>query len=243
MLKGKKIAVTMPAYYAEKTVEKTYREIPLDIVDTVILVDDCSKDRTTEVAQSLGIQTYRNETNLNYGGNVKRCLQLALDSGADVIILLHPDYQYSPKLITAMSAMLVETPYDLCLGSRTSGRGALSGGMPIWKYMANLFLTTTMDVCLGCRHTEYHTGYRAYSRKLLETVPFHSMANDFIFDNDTFVSAMKHGFKTCEVTCPTLYDENSSSISFAKSVRYGIQCLRLCIPYFFERMSKHAQGK
>jgi glycosyltransferase involved in cell wall biosynthesis len=243
MLKGKKIAVTMPAYYAGKTVEKTYREIPLDIVDTVILVDDCSKDDTVEKAKSLGIQTYRNEKNLNYGGNVKRCLQLALDSGADVIVLLHPDYQYSPKLITAMAAMLVDTEYSLCLGSRTSGRGALSGGMPVYKYLANLVLTNIMDFCLGCRHTEYHTGYRAYTRELLEKVPFHSMANDFIFDNDTLVAAMRRGFKTCELTCPTLYDEDSSSISFAKSVRYGIQCLRLSIPFLFERMSQRAMGQ
>jgi len=242
MLQGKKIAVTMPAYFAEKTVERTYNQIPKDIVDEIILVDDASKDRTFEIAKELGIKAHRNEKNLNYGGNVKRCLQLGVESGADIIILLHPDCQYTPQLVIAMAAMLIDTPYDLCLASRTSGRGALSGGMPIYKYLSNLALTNFMDVCLGCRHTEYHTGYRAYTRKLLEKVPFQTHANDFIFDNETLIAAMDHGFKTCEVTCPTIYEEDSSSIGFSKSVRYGLQCIKISVPYLFRRIGRRMGG-
>jgi len=227
----------MPAYWAEKTVEKTVAEIPREIVDEIILVDDCSKDRTMEVAQSLGISAYRNEKNLNYGGNVKRCLQLGLDAGADIVILLHPDYQYTPKLIPAMTAMLATEFYDLCLASRTSGRGALSGGMPVWRYLANWTLTNFMDFCFGTYHTEYHTGYRAYSRKLLTSVPFHEFRNDFIFDNQMFVAALRGKFRTCEVTCPTSYDEDTSSIPFKKAVVYGIQCLKLSSTHFLWRLS------
>jgi len=237
MLQGKKIAVTMPAYWAEKTVAKTYADIPLDIVDDVILVDDCSGDNTVEVAKKLGINAHRNETNLNYGGNVKRCLQLGLDSGADIIILLHPDYQYTPKLIPAMSALLATGYYDVCLASRTSGKGALSGGMPVWRYLANWGLTNIMDFCLGTYHTEYHTGYRAYSKRLLETVNFHELANDFIFDNELFVAALRHRLHTCEVTCPTSYEEDASSISFAKACKYGLQCLRLSASHLTWRLS------
>jgi glycosyltransferase involved in cell wall biosynthesis len=227
MIQGKKVAVTMPAYWAEKTVEKTVSEIPRDIVDHIILVDDCSKDRTVEIAETLGISVYRNEKNLNYGGNVKRCLQLGYDSGADIVILLHPDYQYTPKLIPAMAAMLATGFYDLCLASRTSGRGALSGGMPVWRYLPNWALTNVMDFALGTHHTEYHTGYRAYSRALLGKVPFHEFRNDFIFDNQMFVGAMRHNMRTCEVTCPTSYEEDASSIPFKKAVVYGLQCLKL----------------
>jgi glycosyltransferase involved in cell wall biosynthesis len=240
MLQGKRIAVTMPAYWAEKTVAKTFADIPKDIVDNIILVDDASRDRTSEVSRELGIETHRNEQNLNYGGNVKRCLQLGLDSGADIIILLHPDYQYTPKLIPAMAAMLATGSYDLCLASRTSGRGALSGGMPFWRYIANWALTNVMDFCLGTYHTEYHTGYRAYSRHLLETVPFHTFRNDFIFDNQMFVAALRHGCHTCEVTCPTSYEEDASSIPFSKALRYGIQCLKLSAGHLAWRLAgKH----
>jgi glycosyltransferase involved in cell wall biosynthesis len=237
VFQGKKVAVVMPAYWAEKTVAKTVADIPRDIVDDVILVDDCSKDGTVETAKSLGIQVHRNETNLNYGGNVKRCLQFGLDAGADIIILLHPDYQYTPKLIPSMTAMLATGFYDVCLASRTSGRGALSGGMPIWRYLANWGLTNIMDVCLGTYHTEYHTGYRAYSRRLLEGVPFHTFRNDFIFDNEMFVAALRGGFRTCEVTCPTSYEEDASSIPFKKAFIYGLQCLRLSATHFLWRLS------
>lgn len=235
MLLGKKIAVTMPAYFAEKTLEKTVRDIPKDYVDVIIVVDDCSKDNTFALGQQLGIQAYRNEKNLNYGGNVKRCLQLALDAGADVVIQLHPDYQYTPKLTLPMAAMLTTGFHDLCLGVRTSGKGA-RGTMPFWRYLPNRFLTSVMGFCFGVSHSEYHTGYRAYTRKLLETVPFHEFRDDFIFDNQMFIGALRHGFDTCEVTCPTVYEEDSSSIPFKKALRYGVQCLKISIPYFFERL-------
>jgi glycosyltransferase involved in cell wall biosynthesis len=236
VFQGKKIAVVMPAYWAEKTVAKTVGDIPRDIVDDIILVDDCSKDQTVETAKALGIQVHRNEKNLNYGGNVKRCLQFGLDAGADIVILLHPDYQYTPKLIPSMSAMLATDFYDLCLASRTSGRGALSGGMPIWRYLANWGLTNIMDMSLGTYHTEYHTGYRAYSRRLLEGVPFHTFRNDFIFDNEMFVAALRGGYRTCEVTCPTSYEADASSIPFKKAFIYGLQCLRLSAKHFFWRV-------
>ncbi|MEY4484796.1 MAG: hypothetical protein RL693_2248 [Verrucomicrobiota bacterium] len=236
MLQGKKIAVVMPAYYAEKTVVKTVNDIPREFVDFVILVDDGSKDNTFAVAQEAGIQAYRNEKNLNYGGNVKRCLQLGLDAGADIVIQLHPDFQYTPKLTLPMAAMLATGFHQLCLGVRTSGKGA-RGTMPFWRYLPNRILTSVMGFCFGVSHSEFHTGYRAYTRELLEKVPFHTFRNDFIFDNQMLISALRNGFATCEVTCPTVYEEDSSSISFAKSVRYGIQCLKISVPYLWERMT------
>jgi len=237
MFQGKRIAVVMPAYWAEKTVERTFNDIPKDIVDDIILVDDCSKDNTAEKSRSLGIQTYVNETNQNYGGNVKRCLQHGLDAGADIIILLHPDYQYTPKLIPAMSAMLATEEYDLVLASRTSGKGALSGGMPVWRYLANWGLTNFMDFCLGTYHTEYHTGYRGYSKRILEKVDFHALANDFIFDNEMFIAALKTGGHTCEVTCPTSYEEDASSIPFKKAAIYGLKCLKISLQFFAWRLA------
>jgi glycosyltransferase involved in cell wall biosynthesis len=237
MLQGKKIAVTMPAYFAEKTVAKTVGDIPREFVDTIILVDDCSKDNTVAAAQALGIEVHRNETNQNYGGNVKRCLQYALDAGADIVIQLHPDYQYTPKLTLAMASMLATGHWDLCLGVRTSGKGA-KGTMPFWRYLPNRVITAAMDVCLGVTHSEFHTGYRAYTRKLLETVPFHTYRNDFIFDNQMFIGALRAGFDTCEVTCPTSYEEDASSIPFKKALKYGVQCLKISVPYFFERLGK-----
>ncbi|MCB1225448.1 MAG: glycosyltransferase family 2 protein [Verrucomicrobiales bacterium] len=238
MIHGKKVVVTMPAYYAAKTLERTVADIPRDIADEIILVDDGSKDETYEIAQRLGITALRNETNLNYGGNVKRCLQEALNAGGDIIILLHPDYQYTPKLVPAMAAMLATEFYDLCLASRTSGRGALSGGMPMWRYLANWALTNVMDFALGTYHTEYHTGYRAYSRRLLEGVNFHALRNDFIFDNQLFVAALRGRYPTCEVTCPTSYEEDASSIPFSKAAKYGLQCLKLSGEHFIWRVKQ-----
>jgi glycosyltransferase involved in cell wall biosynthesis len=242
MIQNKRVAVTMPSYFAAKTLEKTVADIPKDIVDDIILNDDCSKDRTVEIGRELGIQVYQNEKNLNYGGNVKQCLQRALDTGADIIILLHPDYQYTPKLILPMASMLVDSPYDLCLASRTSGRGALSGGMPVWKYLANLFITSFMDLCLGRRHTEYHTGYRAYSRRLLENIPFHDLSNDFIFDNELLVAAVEKNYQTCEITCPTVYEEDSSSINFSRALKYGILCCVISAKAFGRRWMKKLGG-
>ncbi len=243
MLQGKKIVVTMPSYFAEKTLEKTVREIPRDLVDEVILSDDCSRDRTMEIAATLDITAHQNEVNQNYGGNVKRCLQYGLDAGGDVIILLHPDYQYTPKLIVPMAAMIIEGTYDLCLASRTSGRGALSGGMPVWKYLVNLAITNYMDLCLGRRHTEYHTGYRAYSRRLLESIPFQELSDDFIFDNELLVAAVEKGYQTCEITCPTRYEEDSSSIKFSRALKYGIQCCILSTGAFFRRWNAKLSGE
>lgn len=237
MIRGKKIVVTMPAYHAGKTVQRMWDTIPHDVVDTVIMVDDCSRDDGFEKAQALGIKAYRNEKNLNYGGNVKRCLQLALDDGADVIVLLHPDCQYSPAMVPAMAAMLIDTPYDLCLGSRTSGSGTLGTGMPIWKYLPNRIITGVMGACLGIRHTEFHTGYRAYSRRALETIPFHDLANNFIFDNEALVACLEKGLQTCEVTCPTIYEDDSSSIPFSKSVKYGLQCFRVAGGFLKKRLT------
>jgi glycosyltransferase involved in cell wall biosynthesis len=238
MILGKKIAVTMPAYYAEKTVGKTVADIPREFIDTIILVDDGSKDNTFAAAQALGIEVHRNEKNLNYGGNVKRCLQLALDSGADIIIQLHPDYQYTPKLTLPMAAMLTTGFYDLCLGTRLNGRREKNEAMPFWRLLPNRIITFFMDIMLGTKHTEYHTGYRAYTRKLLETVPFHTYKDTFIFDNEMFIGALRHGFNTCEVSCPTSYEEDASSIPFKKALNYGIACLEISWAYFWERLKK-----
>lgn len=237
MIRGKKIVVTMPAYHAGKTVQRMWDTIPHDVVDSVIMVDDCSKDDGFEKAQAIGIKAYRNEKNLNYGGNVKRCLQLALEDGADVIVLLHPDCQYSPAMVPAMAAMLIDTPYDLCLGSRTSGSGTLGTGMPVWKYLPNRIITGVMGACLGIRHTEFHTGYRAYTRRALETIPFHDLANNFIFDNEALVACLEKGLQTCEITCPTIYEDDSSSIPFSKSVKYGLQCFRVAWGFLKKRLT------
>ena len=244
MLQGKKIAVVMPGYFAEKTLAKTVADIPKEVVDSIILSDDASKDRTVEIAKEIGIEVHVNNPNLGYGGNVKQCLQYGLDSGADIVVLLHPDYQYTPKLIPAMAGMLLlHGTYDLVLASRTSGRGALSGGMPVWKYLANLFISTYMDVCLGRRHTEYHTGYRAYSRRLLEDVDFHGCSDDFIFDNNLLVAAVDRGYGTCEITCPTVYEEDSSSISFQKALKYGCLCLVISTKQLFRRWGRKLRGE
>ncbi len=237
MLQGKKIAVVMPAYFAEKTVGKTVGALPRDFIDTIILVDDCSKDNTVEVSRALGIEVHRNEPNLNYGGNVKRCLQFGLDSGADIVIQLHPDFQYPPQIALPMAALLTTGYYDLCLGARLGGRGDANESMPFWRLAPNRFLTWVMDLCFGTKHTEYHTGFRGYNRKLLETVPFHTFSNTFSFDNEMFAEALKHGFATCEVSCPTQYEEDSSSITFKKAVRYGIACLKISFGYVKWRLT------
>jgi glycosyltransferase involved in cell wall biosynthesis len=236
MIQGKKIAVTMPAYFAAKTVGKTMADIPLDFIDTVILVDDCSKDDTVAISEALGIQTYRNEQNLMYGGNVKRCLQLALDSGADIIIQLHPDFQYTPKLTLPMAAMLNTGFYDLCLGTRLNGRRDSRVAMPYWRLLPNRVITHYMDYCLRTKHTEFHTGYRAYTRTLLETVPFHTFSNTFLFDNEMLLGALRAGFATCEVSCPTSYDDDSSSISFKRALAYGIACCKISTIYLWDRL-------
>jgi glycosyltransferase involved in cell wall biosynthesis len=235
MLKGKKVVVVMPAYNAEKTLLQTYEEIPKDIVDDIILVDDQSQDRTAEVARSLGINTIVHSRNLGYGGNQKTCYKEALKLGADIVIMVHPDYQYTPKLITAMASLIAEGLFDCVLGSRILGVGALRGGMPLYKYVANRVLTLVQNFLLEYKLSEYHTGYRAFSRKLLETLPLENNDDDFVFDNQMLSQIIYAGFSIGEITCPTLYMEDSSSISFRRSVVYGIGVVKTSVEFRLHR--------
>lgn len=232
MIKNKKIIVTMPAYNAEKTLEKTYREIPRSIVDHVILVDDVSQDRTVEIARDLGIDTViKHDKNLGYGGNQKTCYKEALKQGADIVIMLHPDYQYTPALIEPLAWLIAHNTYDLALASRLLGNSTLSGGMPIYKYVSNRVLTLMENLILWQHISEYHTGYRAYSRKVLETVPFMNNSDNFVFDNEILAQIFYAGFRVGEISCPTKYFPEASSISFKNSVRYGLGVLRTMARY------------
>jgi len=232
MINNKKIIVVMPAYNAAITLEKTYQEIPQNIVDETILVDDCSYDNTAEVAKRINIQKIiRHETNLGYGGNQKTCYQTALNMGADIVIMLHPDYQYTPKLITAISSLIAEDIYDCVLGSRILGKGAVKGGMPLYKYIANRFLTAFQNILVGQKLSEYHTGYRAFSRAVLESIPMQNNSNDFIFDNQMLVQIIAADFRIGEVSCPTHYSRDSSSINFRRSLQYGIGVIITSISY------------
>ncbi|MBW2645342.1 MAG: glycosyltransferase family 2 protein [Deltaproteobacteria bacterium] len=235
MLKGKKVVVVMPAYNAEMTLLKTYEEIPKDIVDDVILVDDQSRDRTAKVARSLGINTIVHSKNLGYGGNQKTCYKEALKLGADIVIMVHPDYQYTPKLITAMVSLIAEGLFDCVLGSRILGVGALKGGMPLYKYVANRVLTLVQNFLLEYKLSEYHTGYRAFSRKLLETLPLENNDDDFVFDNQMLSQIIYAGFSIGEISCPTLYMDDSSSISFQRSVVYGIGVIKTSVAFRLHR--------
>ena len=225
MIHGKKVVVVMPAYKAEKTLKATWEEIPHDIVDEVIVVDDCSPDRTVEVCREMGITCIRHEKNLGYGGNQKTCYREALRHGADIVIMLHPDYQYTPKLITAMASMIGQGLYDVVLGSRILGKGALRGGMPLYKYVSNRFLTLVENWLLNIKLAEYHTGYRAFSRRVLETLPLLANSDDFVFDNQMHAQAAWEDCDIGEVTCPTKYFEEASSINFRRSVKYGLGVL------------------
>ncbi len=226
MLNGRRIAVVFPAYNAARTLEKTYREIPHDIVDETILVDDASRDETVVRARELGVNhVIRHGENRGYGGNQKTCYRKALEVGADVIIMVHPDYQYTPKLITAMSSMIANDLYDVVLGSRILGVGALDGGMPTYKYVANRVLTLAENLLVRHKLTEYHTGYRAFSREVLERLPLEENSDDFVFDNEMLVQAIQFGYRIGEVTCPTRYCPESSSISFRRSCKYGFGVL------------------
>lgn len=231
MLNGRTIAVVLPAYNAARTLEKTYREIPFEFVDHVILVDDASRDDTTEVARSLGIRTIVHENNKGYGGNQKTCYRAALGLGADIVIMLHPDYQYTPKLITAMAAMIAYDEFDAVLASRILGVGALKGGMPLYKYLANRFLTFFENLMLGHKLSEYHTGYRAFSREILEKLPLEANSDDFVFDNQMLAQIIWFGYRIGEVSCPTKYFEDASSINFRRSVIYGIGVLKTSLQY------------
>ena len=225
--KKPKVVVVMPAYNAQRTIEKTWREvIAHDIVDLVIVVDDASKDDTLKVVQGLDrVVAHAHPKNRGYGGNQKTCYQLALDHGADVVIMVHPDYQYTPKLIPAMAGMVSSGLYSCVLASRILGGGALAGGMPWWRYVANRFLTLFGNILLGTKVSEFHTGYRAFSRELLEALPLSANSDDFVFDNQMLAQAVWLGFQIGEVSCPTSYAPEASSINFRRSVKYGFGCL------------------
>jgi glycosyltransferase involved in cell wall biosynthesis len=231
VLNGKKIVVVMPAYNAERTLRRTLDEVPADVVDEVILVDDCSSDRTGDIARSLGLRTIRHERTLGYGGNQKTCYAAALEAGAEVVVMLHPDYQYTPRLVTAMAAMITSGQYDAVLASRILGRGAIAGGMPLYKYIANRLLTLAENLLLGYKFTEYHTGYRAWSREVLQQLPLSRNSDDFVFDNQMLVQACHFGFRIGEISCPTRYFAEASSISFRRSVRYGFGVLGTALRY------------
>lgn len=225
MLNGLRIAVVLPAYNAAKTLDQTVAEIPRDTVDEIILVDDHSRDNTADKARQLGIETHRHEANLGYGGNQKTCYRLALQKQADIVVMLHPDYQYTPKLLRAMCAMIADGAYDVVLGSRILTGGALHGGMPLYKYLSNRVLTLVENWLLGAKLSEYHTGYRAYRREVLEKTPFDKFSNDFIFDNQFLIAVIQQGWRLGELSCPTRYFPEASSINFGRSLRYGILCL------------------
>ncbi|MGH7738646.1 MAG: glycosyltransferase family 2 protein [bacterium] len=231
MVRNQKIVVVMPAYNAEKTLTETYAEIPLDLVDKVILVDDASSDHTSEVSRALGLETIVHSRNLGYGGNQKTCYRAALQAGADIVVMLHPDYQYTPKLISAMVFLLESATFDVVLGSRILGGQALKGGMPLYKYISNRFLTFTQNLLMGAKLSEYHTGYRAYRREVLESIAWESNSNDFIFDNEFLSQILFHDFKVGEITCPAKYFEGASSINFTRSVIYGWGCLWTAVRY------------
>jgi glycosyltransferase involved in cell wall biosynthesis len=236
MLNGKKIVVVLPAYNAAKTLEATYREIPFEVVDDVVLVDDASRDDTPEVARKLGITTIVHERNLGYGGNQKTCYRAALDLGADIVVMLHPDYQYTPNLLPAMAAMIAYGEFDAVLASRILGTGALKGGMPFYKYVSNRFLTFAENVLLGQKLSEYHTGYRAFSRTVLETLPLELNSDDFVFDNQMLAQITWCGFRIGELSCPTKYFPDASSINFQRSVTYGVGVLGTALSYRLSRM-------
>jgi glycosyltransferase involved in cell wall biosynthesis len=225
MLNGKKVVVVLPAYRAARTLERTYREIPLDVVDHVLLVDDASNDQTVAVARQLGIETFVHERNLGYGGNQKTCYTEALRAGADIVVMLHPDYQYDPRLITAMAGMVASGVYEVVLGSRILGHTTRSGGMPIYKYFANRCLTAFQNFMLGSKLSEFHTGYRAFSRHVLEQLPLRANSDDFVFDNQMLVQVVARGFTIGEISCPTRYFAEASSINFGRSSVYGLGVL------------------
>ncbi|HEX3987452.1 MAG TPA: glycosyltransferase family 2 protein [Acidobacteriaceae bacterium] len=225
MLNSQRIAVVLPAYNAERTLRQTVSEIPREIVDDIILTDDASSDGTCRVALELGLHTLRHEENRGYGGNQKTCYAAALHRGADIVVMLHPDYQYTPKLIPAISAMIAAGEYDVVLGSRILGKGALSGGMPLYKYLSNRALTAIENIALGQKLSEYHTGYRAWRRTVLERLPLYACSDDFVFDNQMLAQALYFGYRVGEISCPTRYFPDASSINFRRSLAYGVGVL------------------
>ncbi len=236
MILGKKLIVILPAYNAERTIRQTYEELPREYVDEVILVDDASKDATSVIARELGIETIVHPENKGYGGNQKTCYCHALKHGADIVVMVHPDYQYSPRLVTAMASMIASGHYDVVLGSRILGGGALKGGMPLYKYIANRFLTLVENMVLGVKLSEYHTGFRAFTREVLETLPIGENSDDFIFDGEMLVQAVYFGFSIGELSCPTRYFRDASSINFMRSVKYGFGVLATTLKYLLHRL-------
>lgn len=237
MYKNKKVIVVLPAYNAAKTLKKTYDEIPFDIVDEVVLCDDASKDNTAELAHHIGIQhIIIHEKNKGYGGNQKSLYNKALELGGDIVIMLHPDYQYTPLLIPSMVNIIGEDLYQVVLGSRILGKGALKGGMPIYKYIANRFLTLTQNFLIGYKLSEYHTGYRAFSKEVLLSIKYNSNSDDFIFDNEMLSQIIYKGYDIAEVTCPTKYFEEASSINFTRSSKYGLGVLRVSMIHLLSKL-------
>jgi Glycosyltransferases involved in cell wall biogenesis len=236
MLNGRKIIVVMPAYNAERTLEKTVAEIPREIVDEILLVDDFSSDETVALARKLNLTTFRHERNFGYGRNQKTCYREALRRGADIVVMVHPDYQYSPNLIVPMAGMIAYGEYDAVMGSRILGKGALEGGMPLYKYVANRFLTLFQNILIGQKLSEYHTGFRAFSREVLENLPLEENSDDFVFDNEMIAQTVFFGYRVGEISCPTRYFEEASSINFSRSVKYGFGVLATSMKFRLHKM-------
>lgn len=237
MIRGKVITVVMPAYNAEQTLRQTYAEIPFDIVDHVVLVDDASSDRTSDVARELGIRyVIKHEKNKGYGGNQKTCYDKALEIGSDIVVMLHPDYQYTPLLLTSICYMIASGLYPVVIASRILGKGALAGGMPLYKYVANRFLTFIQNLLMGQKLSEYHTGYRAFTKEVLLAVPYERNSDDFVFDNQMLAQIFYWGFSIGEVSCPTRYFEEASSINLGRSITYGWGVLGVSFAYRLQKM-------
>jgi glycosyltransferase involved in cell wall biosynthesis len=236
MLRNKKVVVVLPAYNAEKTLASTYNEIPFDIVDEVLLVDDASRDNTVGVAKSLGIRhIISHPKNMGYGANQKSCYKAALELEADIVIMVHPDYQYTPKLIPSMAYLIANEVFEVVLGSRILGKGALKGGMPLYKYISNRFLTLFQNFMIGAKLSEYHTGYRAFSRKILESINYHANSDDFVFDNQMLSQILLQGYEIAEITCPTRYFREASSINLKRSITYGIGVLQTSLKHALQK--------
>jgi glycosyltransferase involved in cell wall biosynthesis len=236
MINNKKVVVVLPAYNAAKTLEKTYFEIPMDIVDEVVITDDASIDNTVELAKKIGIKhVISHDKNKGYGGNQKTCYDYALTLNADIIIMLHPDYQYTPKLIRAITSIIAEEVYEVVLASRILGGGALKGGMPLYKYFFNRVMTFIQNVLMNQKLSEYHSGYRAFTADAIRKIPYHKNSNDFVFDNQILAQLCYAGYEIAEVTCPTNYEEESSSINFSRSVKYGTGCMITALQYFLSK--------
>jgi len=236
LLNNLKIVVVMPAYNAAATIEKTFNEIPFDIVDEVILTDDASNDNTLEVAKKIGIKhIFAHQKNKGYGGNQKTCYNAALNLNADIIIMIHPDYQYTPKLIRAMASLISEGVYDVVIGSRILGKGALNGGMPLYKYFFNRVLTFAQNILMGQKLSEYHSGYRAFKSAAILKTNYLNNSDDFVFDNQILAQIIYNGYEIAEITCPTRYEKDSSSINFSRSLKYGMGCMQTALLFFLAK--------